>query len=303
MRPVSRSFRVGVQLPEVEREVSWREIMAIAQCAEACGFDSVWTGDHLLYRDDGREERGPLDAWSVLAGLAAVTERVEIGPLVACAGFRAAGLLARAAATVDNMSGGRLVLGLGCGWNRVEFDAFGIPFDNRVARFETSFGAIRRLLAGEHVTGEGPFGVLDNAVVLPRPASARPIPLMVGSNAPRMLGITLPHVNRWNTWWDSYGNTASGFEELNARISEACTACGRPPTELERSACMLVVLDPNSGERSVPVGVEPVGGSNEEIAEKMQALADAGADEIILVVDPITEASVDRLGEVLGLFR
>ena len=129
MSPASR-LRVGVQLPEVERRVPWSEYVAMARAAEEVGFDSIWVGDHLLYRDDGREEGGPWEAWSVLSALAAVTERVRLGPLVACCGFCRSGLLARKAAAIQEISGGRLVLGLGAGWNESEFRAFGVPFDH-----------------------------------------------------------------------------------------------------------------------------------------------------------------------------
>src|SRR6266536_748398 len=200
-----RPLRVGIQLPEVEREVGWPEIAAIARAAEEAGFDSLWFGDHLLYRGDGRPERGPWDMWTILAGLAAVTERVTIGPLVACTAFRQPGLLARTAAAVDELSGGRLVVALGAGWNEAEFRAFGVPADHLVSRFEESFEIIRRLLSGERVTFTGRFHRVDDAVLLPPPAR-RP-PLMVGSNGRRMLAITLPYVDAWNTWYDAYGNT------------------------------------------------------------------------------------------------
>src|SRR3954449_6619659 len=110
-------LRIGVQLPEVERRVPWPEYLAMARAAEAVGFDSIWVGDHLLYRDDGRDERGPWDAWSLLSALATVTDRVRLGPLVARCSFHRAGLLARKAAAVQEISAGRLVLGLGAGWN------------------------------------------------------------------------------------------------------------------------------------------------------------------------------------------
>src|SRR5512142_1682422 len=174
----------------------------MARAAEECGFDSVWVGDHLLYRGDGRPERGPWDVWTLLAGLASVTERVAIGPLVACTAFRDPGLLARAAAAVDELSGGRLVVALGAGWNETEFRAFGIPFDRRVARFEEAFEIVRRLLAGERVSFDGRFHRVEDAVLLPPPAR-RP-PLMVGSIGPRMLAATLPHVDAWNCWWEQY---------------------------------------------------------------------------------------------------
>ena len=120
------SLRVGIQLPEVEREVRWPEVAAMARAAEEVGFDSIWLGDHLLYRGDGRPERGPWEAWTLLAALAAATERVRLGPLVACASFHPPGLIAKMAATLAEVSGGRFVLGLGAGWNEVEYRAFAL---------------------------------------------------------------------------------------------------------------------------------------------------------------------------------
>src|SRR4051794_41450089 len=141
----------------------------MARAAEAAGFDSIWLGDHLLYRGDGRAERGPWEAWTLLAALAAATERVTIGPLVACAGFHPPGLIAKMAATLDEVSGGRFVLGLGAGWNRREFDAFGIPYDRRVSRFEEAFAIIRGMLDGERVSLEGRFHRADDVLLLPEP--------------------------------------------------------------------------------------------------------------------------------------
>lgn len=290
-------MRVGIQLPEVEREVRWPELLAIARAAEAAGFESIWVGDHLLYRGDGGPERGPWEAWTLLAALAAATERVRLGPLVACAAFHPPGLIAKMAATIDEVSGGRLVLGLGAGWNAAEFDAFGLPFDRRVARFAESFAIIRALLGGERVTLEGRHWSAHDAVLLPSPA--RRVPLMIGSNGPRMLSLTLPHVDAWNTWYKDYGNTAEGFARLNERISAAARDAGRAPGEVRRSACVLVKLA-GAGARAVAPGVTPLTGTPARIAEALRELADAGADEAILVVDPITERSVDALAEVLA---
>ena len=224
-----RPLRVGIQLPEVEREVRWPELASMARRAEAVGFDSVWVGDHYLYRDDGRPERGPWEAWTTLAALAAVTERVTLGPLVACAGFHAPAVLAKTAATVDEISGGRLVFGIGAGWNRTEFDAFGIPYDRRASRFEEAFEVIRRLLAGEHVTFEGQFVEVRDAVLIPEPG--RRVPLMVGSTGARVLRAALPHADGWNTWFDAYGNTVEGFGEVNAWVSDVTADVGRDPAD------------------------------------------------------------------------
>jgi probable F420-dependent oxidoreductase len=290
--------RVAVQLPEVERPVHWPEYRALALAAEEVGFDGIYVGDHLLYRGDGRPERGPWSAWELLAALAAVTERVQLGPLVACAGFHPPAVLAKMAATITDISAGRFVLALGAGWNEAEFRAFGIPFDRRVARFEEAFAIIRGLLAGERVTLHGEFHTVDDAVLLP--AAEHRTRLMIGSNGPRMLRAALPHVDAWNTWYEDYGNSAEGFAALNARISEAARAAGRAPEEITRSACAFVVLDRDAGERRVSDQVPPIEGSADAIAARIRELGEAGADEVILVVSPINERSIRTLGTALA---
>jgi probable F420-dependent oxidoreductase len=293
------TVRVGIQLPEVERDVRWPEYRAIARAAEAGGFDSIWLGDHLLFRDDERPERGPWEAWTLLSALAAATDRVRLGPLVACAGFHPPGLLAKMAATIGDISGGRFVLGLGAGWNETEFRAFGLPFDHRVARFEESFAIARALLAGERTTLPGRFWQADDAVLLPRPAQR--VPVMIGSNGPRMLGITLPHVDVWNSWYLDFGNTPDGFAALNERISAAARDVGRPPEEIDRSACVLVRLEPGSDERPHAPEAPALRGGPERIATTLREFSEAGADEVILVADPIIERSVHVLAEALAI--
>ncbi len=290
--------RVGIQLPEVEREVRWPEYLAMARAAEAVGFDSIWVGDHLLYRDEDGRERGPWDAWTLLAALATGTEWVRLGPLVACTAFHPPGLIARMAATLAEVSGGRFVLGLGAGWNEDEFRAFGLPYDHRVSRFEESFTIIRRLLAGERVTVDGSHVQAHDAVLLPLPA-ARP-PLMIGSNGPRMLGIALPHVEVWNTWYADFGNSPEGFATLNERISEAARLAGRDPAEIERSACVYIALDGSDARRATTSEAPPLEGSPQQLASTLSDFAEAGADEAILVVNPISERSIRELGAGLA---
>jgi alkanesulfonate monooxygenase SsuD/methylene tetrahydromethanopterin reductase-like flavin-dependent oxidoreductase (luciferase family) len=284
-------MRVGIQLPEVEYEASRDEVAAMAHAAEEVGFDSLWVGDHLLYRDP---VRGPWDAWTTLAWLAGITERIDLGPLVACTAFHPPGVLARMAAATHELSGGRLVLGLGCGWNEVEFRAFGLPFDHLVSRFEEAFTIIRGLLAGEHVTVHGRYHDADDAVLLPGPSTTPK--LMLGANAPRMLSIGLPHVTSWNTWFSRYGNTVEGFAAENAGIDQAAERVGRDPATLERSACVFVSVG-SAGLRNNDEDVEAV--PADELAAHLRALEEAGADEAILVADPITEASIRSLGTVI----
>ena len=280
-------MKVGVQLPEVEREVRWPELLRLAQTAEAAGHDSIWLGDHMLYRGDGRPERGPWDAWTMLAALAASTERVRLGPLVAATAFHAPGLTARMAAAIAEISSGRFVLGLGTGWNDTEFRAFGFDTERKVARFEEAFAIIRRLLDGERVTESGRFHEVEDAVLLPPPQHR--VPLMVGTTGPRVLAAAGPHVAWWNCWYSWYGNTAEGFAELSARVEGG----------FRRSACVLVSVEGGRGERPLEEDAPPV--DVESLPAHLDALAQAGADEAILVLDPIDEPSVVAAATALGL--
>ena len=286
-------MRIGIQLPEVEREVRWPEVAAIARAAEESKFDSIWVGDHLLYRGGGKPERGPWDAWTQLAALAVLTTRVRLGPLVAATAFHPPGVIARMAASIDEVSGGRFTLGLGSGWNETEFRAFGFPFDHTVSRFEESFEIVRGLLAGEHVTFNGEFHSVEDAVLLPPPR--RRVPIMLGSNGARMLGIALPHVDAWNTWFRSYGNTVEGFANLRGDIDAACVKAGRDPADLAHSACVLVKIGEGAGGR--PNEVPPV--SLKDLASHLRLLGEAGADEAILVLDPIDEHSTRQVAAAI----
>jgi alkanesulfonate monooxygenase SsuD/methylene tetrahydromethanopterin reductase-like flavin-dependent oxidoreductase (luciferase family) len=285
--------RVGIQLPEVEREVRWPEVASIARAAEDSGFDSIWVGDHLLYRGGGRPDRGPWDAWTQLAALAATTSRVRLGPLVAATAFHAPGVIARMAASIDEISGGRFVLGLGAGWNETEFRAFGFPFDRTVSRFAESFEIVRRLLAGEHVSFMGEFESVDDAVLSPPPA--RTVPIMLGSRGARMLGIALPHVDAWNAWFDWYGNAPDGFANLSKDVDAASVKGGRDPADLVHSACVLVRVGDAPSERQHDV--PPVAAKN--LASHLRLLAEAGADEAILVLDPIDERSTRQVANAI----
>src|SRR3954451_20054007 len=210
----------------------------MARAGEEVAFDSIWLGDHLLYDEP---DRGPWEVWTMMAALAAATTRVTIGPLVACVGFHPPGLIAKMAATIDEISQGRFVLGVGAGWNRREFDAFGIPYDRRVSRFEEAFQIIRGLLEGERVTLGGEYHSADDVVLLPKPH--RRIPVMIGSNGPRMLSIAAPHSQVWNTWYRDFGNTAEGCADPQ----------GTTPPQLERSACLLVQFEGRPVEREPEV--------------------------------------------------
>ena len=299
-----RPLRVGVQLPEVEYEASWWQLREMARTAEAIGLDSVWLGDHLLYRYEDSPSRGPWEAWTVLSAIAAVTERVQIGPLVACTSFHNPAMLAKKAATLDEISGGRLILGLGAGWNETEYRAFGFPYDHRVSRFEEAFTIIRTLLRDGRCDFEGRYYQVRDLELLPRgPRPEGPL-LMVGSDGERMLAITLPHVQAWNCWFAWFDNDVGRYPALRDRIDAACRTAGREPTEVERTAALFVAFPDavgrSMGDQSAPE-TRPLPSEPRLLAGALRGFADEGVGHVQLVLDPITAESIARLEPVLAL--
>ncbi|HUG08574.1 MAG TPA: LLM class flavin-dependent oxidoreductase [Acidimicrobiia bacterium] len=297
-------MKIGVQLPEVEREIRWPELRDVALAAEECGFDSVWVGDHLLYRNPDDVTRGPWEAWSLLAALAEATERVELGPLVAATSFHNPAMIAKKAATVDEISGGRLILGLGAGWNRVEFDGFGFPYDNRVSRFEEAFTIIRTLVREGAIDFEGTYYTTRDLELLP--PSRSDMDILVGSNGPRMLRITMPEADMWNTWHVDYGNRAPGLTPLLERVDRVCREVGRDPSDVERTAAVYVQLSRgigrSAGSSEKPESV-PIAGSHDQIAAALAEFSGAGIGHLQVVLDPIDAEGVEELAEIVGPIR
>jgi alkanesulfonate monooxygenase SsuD/methylene tetrahydromethanopterin reductase-like flavin-dependent oxidoreductase (luciferase family) len=294
---MTRPCKVGVQLPEVERFVPWPEYLDLARRAESAGFDSIWVGDHLVYDLPDGSTRGPYEAWTTLAAIAAATERVEIGPLVASTGFHAPAMLAKQAATVDAISQGRLILGLGAGWNRGEFDAFGFPYDRRVSRFEEALAIIAPLLREGRTTFHGQFYEVDDCVLDPRPVREGGPPIMLGSNSPRMLGIGLPVVDSWNVWWSIYDNSVEKFAQVKAEV-DAVIPEGRT---VDATAAVLVTLPGGRGRlmgETYDASVTTV--TPDDLGQHIRGLAAAGAMHLQLVLDPIVAESIDTIGAVLA---
>jgi probable F420-dependent oxidoreductase len=304
-RASGRPIGVGIQLPEVEREVRWPELRAIARLAEDVGFDSIWLGDHLLYRFASGETRGPWEAWTTLAGLAEATTRVALGPFVAATAFHSPFMLAKQAATVDEISGGRLVLGLGAGWNPAEFAALGQPFDKRIARFEEAFTIVRTLLAHGSIDFAGEFYEARDAELLPRSARPGGPPIMIGSSGARMLAAAVPYVDAWNAWYADTGNSPAGVARLREVVDAAAADAGRDPAAIERTVAVHVRMADGEGrvmgDESERMAVPPLTGPPEVMAAELRAYAAAGIGHVQLVVDPITEASVAALAPVLEL--
>lgn len=297
--PRGRPLNVGVQLPEVEYTATWSQLRDMARTAEAVGLDSLWVGDHYLYRD-ARGSRGPWEAWTQLAALAAVTERIALGPLVASTSFHAPTVLAKFAATIEEISGGRLILGLGAGWNETEYRAYGFAFDQRVARFEEAFTIIRTLLRDGEIDFQGQFYTVRDCELLPRGPRPGGPPLMVGSIGPRMLRATLPHVDAWNAWCDWFGNDPGAIGPLRDQVDAACREVGRDPATIERTVALHMapgdepLRTDSSGRRTTPLR-----GSPAELAEALRACARQGIGHVQLVLEVIDARSIERLGSVL----
>jgi alkanesulfonate monooxygenase SsuD/methylene tetrahydromethanopterin reductase-like flavin-dependent oxidoreductase (luciferase family) len=304
---MSRPLKVGVQLPEVEWVARWPQLREMARTAEGIGLDSVWVGDHLLYRGDGLPPRGPWEAWTTLAAIAAVTERVELGPLVAATSFHNPGMLAKQAATLDEISGGRLILGLGAGWNEAEYRAYGFPFDHRVSRFEEAFTIIRTLLADGGCDFHGTYYEVADCELLPRGprhSHGEGPPLMVGSMGERMLSITLPHVQAWNAWFTWFDNSVDGYRPMREAVDAACHAVGREPAEVERTLALFVAY-PDARGRSLgdltKPEATPIPSDPATLAATLRAFAAEGVGHVQLVLDPITIDTIAALAPALAL--
>jgi probable F420-dependent oxidoreductase len=302
MTASGRPLKVGIQLPEVEREVRWPELLDMTRAIEDLGFDSVWVGEHLLYRWEDRPARGPWEAWTLLAAIAASTSRIELGPLVACTNFHNPALLAKQAATIDELSGGRLVLGLGAGWNETDFRAFGLPFDHRFDRFEEAFTIIRTLLREGAIDFDGRWYQARDCELLPRgPRPAGP-PLMIGSNGPRMLRATMAEADSWNTWFNDIENRPGGVARVRALVDHACREVGRDPSEVERTAAVLVRMPGGAGRVQGDANgppLEPQDGEPAALAETLRDFAREGIAHVQLVLDPNTRESIVAVAPVL----
>lgn len=302
-------MKLGIILPEAEGDFAggtagWRDFKEMAQLAEQIGLDSVWFVDHLLYRNPeaALKQQGAWECWTMLTGLAAATERVELGSLVTPTSFRNPAVFAKQIDAVEEISGGRIILGLGAGWNEPEYLAFGLPFDRRVSRFEEAFTIIRTLLQEGEIDFEGTYYTARDCELCPRGPRPEGPPLMIGSTGPRMLRISLPHVQIWNAWLCRGNNTASAVPELRELVDTACTGVGRDPADIERS--VSIVVDP-SGRNELPTSmagddVKPLTGSPEEIAAGLQKFADEGIRHLQFCLAPNTVGALEEFHKVLG---
>jgi alkanesulfonate monooxygenase SsuD/methylene tetrahydromethanopterin reductase-like flavin-dependent oxidoreductase (luciferase family) len=290
--------KVGLALPTIDIRTggpaALSSLAARAEAAEKAGFDSVWVMDHFWSgRSEGRV--GAHEPMVTLAYLAARTSRLRLGPLVACNSFRHPGQLGRESLALADASGGRFVLGLGAGWYRPEYDAFGFPFDHRVSRLEETLTVLPPLLRGQRVTYEGKYLRLQDASLV---RTTDPPPLWIAASGPRMMELTARFADGWNDAW--YGPDPSDFRASLGELQKAMAAAGRPAGELEISAGVFVLPDPEAG----PEDSRAIVGGPEHVAERIRAYGDAGADLVIvsLARNPFVEMDPsypEKMAEVL----
>jgi len=269
----------------------WPLIRSFALAAEARELDSVWMFDHFFNRWESGAVEAMHEAWTIVSAVAAVTERVEIGTLVLCMTFRTPALVAKMASTADEVSDGRLILGLGAGWHDPEYDAFGYPKDHRVGRFEEALRIIGPLLRGESVTFAGRYHQTNDAILAPAPG--RRIPILAAARGPRMLRLTARHADAWNTAW--YGPSDERLDGQLAALAEALVAEGRDPATMTRTVGIMV-RDPESD--AAPEEGD-FSGSVDELARMVDGYAALGIDHLIVLLQPMTEGSIERLSAAL----
>jgi probable F420-dependent oxidoreductase len=282
-----------------DRKRPYKAIRAIAQQAETDGFDSLWLADHLFYRTPGEPTRGIWECWTILAALAEATQRVELGSLVLCNAFRHPALLAKMATTLDEVSQGRVILGIGAGWNEPEYQAFGLPFDHRAGRFEEAMQILKPLLRDGHVDFAGQYYQAPNCEIVPRGPRPEGPPLLSGGEGPRMLKLTAKYADLWNI---GYMGTPDTMAEPLAKIAAACRAVGRDPTTLGVTV-LIGLWFPDLLADKPSFFPSPLTGTVQEIAEVMRGYADLGVQHIIFQCAPYTAESLRRLTEALHLYR
>jgi len=287
-------MRVGVTIPlafgdtEDGRAPAFAETVDFSRRAEAVGLDSIWVYDHLIFRFPPEPDEGLHEAWTTLTAVAALVPRVELGALVMCSSFRNAGLMAKMAATLDDLSGGRLILGLGCGWHEPEYDAFGYPFDHRVGRFEEDLEVVTRLLRGEEVTFTGRWSRYDRAKLLPAPA--RRTPTLVAAKGERMLRLTAQWSDAWNMAW--FGSVDDRLRASLRELDEACAAVERDPATLRRTVGLRVHDPGQRGDDDHGSDADAAG-----LADLFDELESIGIDDAVIWSLSKTPEALERIAE------
>jgi probable F420-dependent oxidoreductase len=253
------------------------DLLEEVRAAEDAGWYGTWLADHYMPNtgDTTPAHGDTYECWALLPALAAITERVRIGTLVSPTSVHHPALLAKRAATIDRLSGGRMTLGIGAGWQVNEHHAYGIelePPGRRVGRFEEAIQIVRSMLSDESTTFHGSCYNLTEAPCDPKPLQS-PLPILVGTRSPRMLRITARYADQWNTW-----ATPEQAAAPRAALFEACDAVGRDPTTIWTSVNALIEFDA----RTPPPGRAVLFGSAQRLVDQIGQYAELGYDEFIL---------------------
>jgi probable F420-dependent oxidoreductase len=304
----ARPMGLGVILPIAEQSAfggtpRFADILAMTRTAEDVGFDAVWIIDHLVFRPEptdnpfqmpaAEEDRGVWECFTIMAGLASATARIQLGSLVVCTGFRNPGLVAKMTEAIDDISGGRMILGLGAGWHQPEYDAFGYPFDHRVSRFEEALAIIHPLLREGRADFAGEFFQARDAVNRPRGPRPNGAPILIGSTGPRMLRSIARYADAWNTVW--HGDPEAIVPQM-AAVDAACREAGRDPATLVRTAGGNIAMPGYLGVRP-----NPIQGSDEEIAATILRFRELGIQHFVAGLDPCTPQTIEQFGRVIEL--
>ncbi|MCA9830827.1 MAG: TIGR03560 family F420-dependent LLM class oxidoreductase [Dehalococcoidia bacterium] len=259
----------------------WESTLELALHAEKRGYDGIWYADHFM--PNAEDVSGPTnEAWTTLAALAASVPRIRIGPLVTGNTYRHPAVLAKMAATVDNISAGRLVLGLGAGWQENEHQKYGIEFSTlggRMRRLEEACQVVKSLFLNDRTDFAGRYYQLTDAPLVPKPAQ-RTLPLLIGGGGEKVtMRIAATYADEWNVW-----GGPEILKQKGAVLEEHCRAIGRDPKEIHRSAQGMLVLtdDKEMIERMKASGRPVIAGNGAQVREVVQAYADAGVDELII---------------------
>jgi alkanesulfonate monooxygenase SsuD/methylene tetrahydromethanopterin reductase-like flavin-dependent oxidoreductase (luciferase family) len=296
-------MKVGVGLPVGNHRgagpAPYAAIRSMALQAEAIGLDSIWVYDHLLFRTPDLPESGAHEGWTLLAAVAAITDRVEVGMLVTGLRLRNPGLLAKMATTVDEVSRGRLILGVGAGWHDPELEAFGYPTDHRIGRFEEALQVLLPLIRTGTADFEGQWAIARNAVMLP---AARPdIPILIAARGPRMLRLTARHADMSNLAWFASADDPL-LAQRTAALDQACQADGRDPATLVRTVGVYIRLE--GATTASPVrGQEGSPPITEDPEAVLRGFERAGFAHAVVWLDPIDEHSLGRLGAAVAGMR
>ncbi len=298
-------MKIGLMLPIGQQELlqgpdRWSLFRDMAIAADETGLDSVWAADHLLFRDEDADEvDGIHEVWTILAAVAAITRRVEIGPLVLCVPFRNPALTAKMATTLDEVSGGRLILGLGCGWHEPEFEAFGYEFDHRVSQFAEALEIIRPMLRTGTATFHGDIHRADDAALVPPGPRPGGPPILIAGKRPRMLDLVVRHADAWNAAWYGHPDTADELRDRIERLHASLDAAGRQRDSIDLTAGIFVATSEGDDDRPDEV----ITGSTDEIGAALAGYAALGVSHLIVHLWPRTVEAVGQLAVAAAIAR